>query len=119
MPITPLSNAVIMISRDTHRAAGAALAMMLKVKLPRTIFLFGCKASTNEGKPTVSALISDRCIGWKGYVMWKNTKNTDMMIEYIVLTRYSDELLSILLIERLPSATTWGIQAKSLLTSTS
>ena len=64
-PTAPLSKTVRIMPATTHSAAGSARVMILNVKLPRTIFLLGCKARTKDGKATVSALISVNCIGSK------------------------------------------------------
>ena len=49
--------AAVIIFVTTQITAGNALAIILNVKLPLIMFLFGCIASTNDGMPTVKAPI--------------------------------------------------------------
>ena len=53
-----LTIAAEIIFVTTQITAGNALAIILNVKLPLIMFLFGCNASTNDGIPTVNAPIN-------------------------------------------------------------
>ena len=66
IPSVVLSSVIKMMFSAIQIDAGAARVIILKVKLPRTMFLFGCSARTKDGNPTVSAPISESWIGSKG-----------------------------------------------------
>ena len=53
-----LISAMAIMFITTQKAEGNALAIILNVKLPLIMFLFGCKASTKDGIATVNAPIN-------------------------------------------------------------
>ena len=104
--------------KNTVIEAGTDLLNIFLSKLPVTLFLFGWRASTNEGIPIVRELINVICIGIKGYGIDANTKSMAKNIEYKVLARNIDEDFCMLLIARLPSKSILGIAEKSEFRST-
>ena len=93
--------------------------MTFSRKRPRMRSLLGSSASTNDGMPMVNALMSVIWMGWNGYCHGSSTNSTANDMDKSVFTRNSDAERCRLLMERRPSATTLGMLAKSLSTSTS
>ena len=89
---------------------------MLKNKFPLIRFLFGSRASTNDGIPIVKTLVNVIWMGINGVL--KNKNNIASKVEYIVFTKNNDAERWILFIERRPSRTTFGIDEKSEFNST-
>ena len=100
-------------------APGMDFTMTFSKKRPLMRSLLGSSASTNDGSPMVNALISVIWIGWNGYCHGSRMNSTASVMDSSVFTRNSDADRCRLLMERRPSATTFGMAAKSLSTSTS
>ena len=74
--------------------------------------MLGSKANKNDGIPIVTTPIKLKCTGSKGNSWLKNRNNNAKVEEYMVFTKNNEAERSILFIVRLPSATTFGIEAK-------
>ena len=99
-------------------APGMERTMTFSRKCPFTRSWLGSSASTNDGMPMVNDEMSVIWMGWKGYCQGTTTNSTADTMDSSVFTRKSDAERWRLLMERRPSATTLGMLAKSLSTST-
>ena len=111
---TKISSAAAII---TASDAGSARLSTLVKNDPFTRALLGSKPSTKPGAPMQKKLMSVIWIGSKGYG-GNAIHSAAKPIENSVLVRNSAAERCRLLMERRPSATTAGIEAKSLSTST-
>ena len=97
--------------------AGSARLSTLVKNAPFTRALLGSRPNTKPGAPMQKKLMSVIWMGSKGYG-GSAMHSAARPIENSVLVRNSDAERCRLLMERRPSATTAGIEAKSLSTST-
>ena len=102
----------------TINAPGKAEERTFGKNLPVTLSEFGSSARIKDGTPMVTIPISVSCCGAKGSSLGINININASKKLYMVLTRKSEALRSRLFIDRLPSATTLGMEAKLLSKST-
>ena len=109
---------IAIIPAITVTMPGTAFIMTFGKNLPSTLFLLGSSASIPDGIPIVTPPSSVRCLGSNGRIDGTIRNNSAISKLYPVFTRNNDADLSRLFMERLPSATTFGIDAKLLSRST-
>ena len=102
----------------TVNAPGIAFAKTLDINRPLTISLFGSRAKMKDGIPIVTAPMTVMSVGSKGRPLGISIKMRANKKLYMVLTIYRAAERSRLLMLRLPSATTFGIDAKLLSSKT-